>query len=284
MNRGLSPGQLLSALTEWLNPVLGSPEDRSVASLVIEKIFGLNRGHISATNRLEISEATIPLINHMLRRLLSHEPVQYILEEAFFYDRFFDVNPSVLIPRSETEELCRMIIEENTSGNLRVLDIGTGSGCIAIILALWMKNPEVDGWDISQDILNTAIRNARKHQVGVKFGLKDIFESVGSMDPYDIIVSNPPYVTFRESPAIRKNVLDFEPHTAIFAGDEDPLRFYRRILQCVNQLLKKDGKIYFEINEAYGPSLIRLLEEYQVREIKLIQDIHGKDRFIKGIR
>ena len=278
----IGPGKLLTSLAEWIEPVYGPEESRSIASMIVEKKFNLTRKDLAVGRPFHISDNEISAINAMLKRLLNHEPVQYILGEAFFYDRWYKVNPSVLIPRSETEELCQLVIDENREQSLRILDIGTGSGCIAITLALHMNNPLVTGWDFSEEAMKVALENARSNKVNINFELQDILEDIDEADKFDIIVCNPPYVTPEEAVQMRKNVLEFEPHEAIFVQG-DPLKFYSAVLNSVSVLLFQSGKIYFEINESAGDAVCKMMETAGLRKVQILKDIHGKDRFVSGV-
>ena len=180
MKGTISSKKLLKAISEWIEPVYEITEANSIAVMILEKLFGLDFNEIHKCKDVELNETNILSVNGFIQRLLKHEPIQYILGEAFFYDRWFNVNPSVLIPRSETEELCRLIINENTRYGTRVLDMGTGCGCIAIILGLNLNSPEISAWDINPEAVKTAKSNALKFNVKINFKVIDIFNFKGS--------------------------------------------------------------------------------------------------------
>lgn len=216
-------------------------------------------------------------------RVKAGQPIQYILGKGPFYGREFIVTPATLIPRNETEELVHLIIKENQQGSLKILDIGTGSGCIPITLDLEMNNAEVYGLDISPEALQIAEQNNTALNAKVRFIQSDILNEIPPVSELDILVSNPPYVPDHDKQEMHTNVLDYEPHLALFVPDSDPLLFYRRISQLGRQLLKPKGKIYFEIYEKNAADLVHLLQEQSYREIRIHQDLNGKDRICSGI-
>jgi release factor glutamine methyltransferase len=219
-----------------------------------------------------------------LDNLMLGMPIQYILGKAPFYGREFEVSPEVLIPRNETEELVHLIIKENPKEGLRILDIGTGSGCIPITLELEMNAATVFGIDISEEALEIAQRNAVLLQSKIEFSQLDILKGDLSFEDLDIIVSNPPYVRYSEKELMHTNVLAYEPHLALFVYDEDPLLFYRVISQKAKKTLKKGGKLYFEINEAFGKETKELMENLEFEQVRILEDLNGKERMIRGIR
>jgi release factor glutamine methyltransferase len=228
-------------------------------------------------------------IIEVVERMKSKEPIQYILGTADFYSIPFEVNSSVLIPRPETEELVDLIISENsTSIGKNILDIGTGSGCIAITLQKNIKTTHVYAVDISAEALNVARRNAVQNQTDVTFIQTDILqlEKAQKDIPYtfDIIVSNPPYIKQEEKKEMEQNVLDFEPHLALFVPDQDPLLFYRHIAEFGKEKLKENGLLYFEINAACGEITCKMLQKKGYNKVQLIKDLSGKDRFIKAYK
>ena len=217
-------------------------------------------------------------------RLKQGEPVQYVTGKSSFYGFSVLVNPSVLIPRQETEELGNLIISENQNKeNLTILDFGTGSGIIAIALAKNLKNAKVSAVDISEEALQIASQNGCLNNVSIHFFqfdiLQDSFEKLG--EKYDIIVSNPPYIPERERYNLHKNVTDFEPHQALFVPDDDPLVFYRKILEIGKNLLSSSGKIYFETHENFHNEIETLALKMGYSTIRKMKDINGKSRFVK---
>ena len=219
-------------------------------------------------------------LQSLLRRLRNFEPIQYILGEARFLGRTFQVASGVLIPRPETEELVEIMLKEISSTS-RVLDIGTGSGCIAATLAKELPGAQVTAWDVSEEALAIAAANSLALQVPVCFEQRDVLTyTPGVTERYDVIVSNPPYVTEAEKQDMERNVLDWEPSLALFVPDADPLRFYRRISVLGLEMLEPDGKLYFEINRAFGKDTVAMLCETGYRAVRLQKDISHNDRFV----
>ncbi|SDD88810.1 release factor glutamine methyltransferase [Algoriphagus faecimaris] len=215
-------------------------------------------------------------------RLKTGEPIQQILGKAPFYGREFQVSRDTLIPRNETEELVHLIIKENPQSCLKVLDIGTGTGCIPITLFLEMNEAEVYGLDVSASALAIAQKNAEVLKAKVRWIQLDILEEELPIRDLDILVSNPPYIPEKGKAKMHSNVLDFEPALALFVPDEDPLLFYRRIADLGKKALKPKGKLYFEIHEDFGNEVSDLLLQKGYREVKVIQDLNGKDRMVFG--
>lgn len=244
----------------------------------------LNRAQFILAKEEALAPEKREELHFRLERLEKGEPLQYILGKTEFFGLDFEVNSAVLIPRPETEELVDLILRENTTPGLRVLDIGTGSGCIAISLAANLKNPIVEAWDVSQDALNVARKNALNNNQSVEFHLKDVLSCSGEelTGRFDIIVSNPPYVCDREKGEMHPNVLMHEPHLALFVPDHDPLIFYRKIAQLAQSMLKPNGKLYYEINQRFGAETLKLLTDLGFKNPELIPDIFGKDRMVKA--
>ena len=213
-------------------------------------------------------------------RLLTGEPIQYILGEAPFYGRNFIVTRDTLIPRNETEELVHRILKENPKPRLRVLDLGTGTGCIPITLALELKDLEMYALDVSVEALEVARQNALNLGANVQFLEGDLLEQAPNFALFDVLVSNPPYVPLRDQEEMHANVLNFEPHLALFVPDEDPLLFYRAIGSWGQQLLKKGGKLYLEIYENLADELVQLLLSLGYSQVQVHQDLNGKNRMI----
>ncbi|MFC0185549.1 release factor glutamine methyltransferase [Pseudarcicella hirudinis] len=220
-------------------------------------------------------------------RLKKNEPVQYIIGETEFYGRNFKVTKATLIPRPETEELIQLVSDryKNFTGeSLKILDIGTGSGCIAVSLAKELPVPEVMAFDISEEALKVAEENARMNDAKVSFLKTDVLNiDVAQMsEKFDIIVSNPPYVTNREAEDMQKNVLDFEPHLALFVEDHDPLIFYRRIAELAGKCLNRNGFCAVEINQAFGKETAEVFKETGFSKVEVIKDLSGRDRFVSA--
>lgn len=259
-------------------------EIQSIAYLLLEKLLGLTRTHILA--KKNIDDINSSFFDSYVKRINAHEPIQYILSEAFFYGRSFKVNPVVLIPRPETELLVREIIshvQKQKVDSLRILDIGTGSGCIAISLALEIARAEIVAIDISKEALICAKQNAHSLGAEVSFEHVDILQE-DIANTFDIIVSNPPYISQAEKSSMRKNVLDYEPHLALFADGNDPLIFYRTIARKARKALIPGGSLWFEINEHYSKEIFTIINECGFQKIKTHKDLDNKDRMISGYR
>lgn len=254
--------------------------------LIFHKLLGYSRADLIIHKNRKISEPLESEIRRFTLRLQAHEPIQYILGECEFLNYTFRVRPGVLIPRPETEELVDRIHAENKSASGNVLDIGTGSGCIAVSLARLLPNHKVYAWDISEQALEIASENARLLEADVTFSKRDVL----TLDPasvdtrFSVIVSNPPYICNSEKESMEQNVLDYEPHLALFVEDTDPLVFYRRIAEIGRQLLLPGGTLYFEINERFGTETGDMLREQGYVEVETIQDFYGKDRIVKAKR
>lgn len=269
-----------------LKEIYPPAEIGSFTRLILEKICGLKPHNLLFCKDKQLSETEKSKIWQIVERLKAEEPIQYVLGTADFYGQSFFVNPSVLIPRPETEELVERIILDYENKEVKILDAGTGSGCIGISLKRHLKKAEIIAADISAAALETARRNARHQGTPVTFIRTDLL-SLAKSDLnipfiFDVIVSNPPYVKNSEKAYMEKNVLDYEPHQALFVPDDDPLIFYRQIARLGKKKLKKEGRLYFEINAQCGPATKELLENEGYREIELFQDIFGKDRIIKA--
>lgn len=223
-------------------------------------------------------------IFHDLERLKTGEPIQYILGKAPFYGREFLVSTDTLIPRNETEELVHLIIKENKTQGLKLLDVGTGSGCIPVTLALEMDNPEIYAIDISEPALRIAEQNSQALRANVHFELCDILRQTPDLSGLDILVSNPPYVPESDKSHMHANVLAHEPWSALFVPNEDPLLFYRVIAQKGLHLMQPGGKLYFEIHETQGESIRKLLTELGYLRVTIFQDLNGKNRICSAVR
>jgi release factor glutamine methyltransferase len=274
----------LNHIKSELKGLYPDTEIKSFGNLIIEKLTGYSRTEILVNKNTLFSDEQQHAIESFIEKLKSFIPIQYILGETEFYGLPFTVNESVLIPRPETEELLDWIsTANNRQATLSILDIGTGSGCIAISLKHEFKNSEVEAFDISEKALETARQNAEHNKLAVKFSRVDILNATDFIQQWDIIVSNPPYVTELEKADILPNVLEHEPHLALFVPDNDPLLFYRHIALFAKKQLKPDGKLYFEINRDYGQVTIDLLSEMGFVNIELRKDISGNDRMVKAV-
>lgn len=261
-------------------------EAESFFYLILEEKKQLKRIDLALNPDLTFSNEEIQLWNSILEQLKKEIPIQYLLGKTSFYGLEFEVNENVLIPRPETEELVDWIIEswksEVGSQKIKILDIGTGSGCIAISLAKNILNAEVFAIDVSEKALATAQKNAKINEVNVTFIEKNILETEDLEQQFDIIVSNPPYVRELEKQEIKKNVLNNEPHLALFVEDNDALVFYRKIAELAQKKLSPNGQLFFEINQYLGKEMMELLEKMNFKNIELRKDIYGNDRMIKG--
>ncbi|KAA5544176.1 peptide chain release factor N(5)-glutamine methyltransferase [Adhaeribacter rhizoryzae] len=276
---------LISHIRTAISNIYEKPEADALAMQVAEHVLQLTRLQLSTERQTPVNEQTWLSVEKIISRLQQHEPLQYVLGTAHFYGLELKVSPAVLIPRPETEELVDIIIKENIAGhNLQVLDICTGSGCIPIALSAHLKAQAVYGLDISEPALAVAQHNALKYQQPVKWLQQDILAGPLNLPPrsFDIIVSNPPYVLQQEKRLMRANVIDFEPHLALFVPNEDALQFYEQIAIQALTLLKPTGILYFEINENKAASLTLMLQEMGYKTIKILKDMFGKDRFIRA--
>jgi release factor glutamine methyltransferase len=273
-------------ISDQLSPAYGKEEIAGITRLIFEKVTGLSRLQVHLNQNETISAANLAQIREILNRLNRFEPIQYILGETEFYGLIMRVTPAVLIPRPETEELVDWIIRDYQKQTPCILDIGTGSGCIPVSLISHMPGATAEGWEISSEALAVAKGNAVLNNVEVEFCLTDILNSdfPAVNKRYDLIVSNPPYVTTSEMPLMHRNVTEYEPHVALFVPDTDPLIFYRTITDLAITLLKPEGKIYFEINERFGKETVQLLSEKGFLNVTLRNDINGKVRMIRGER
>ena len=281
--------ETIKYIKDSLTDIYPNSEIKGIIRLIMEQICNLQPHQYLIFQDTQLSNEKKNKIIEVVERMKSKEPIQYILGTADFYSIPFEVNSSVLIPRPETEELVDLIISENsTSIGKNILDIGTGSGCIAITLQKNIKTAHVYAVDISAEALNVARRNAVQNQTDVTFIQTDILQLEKAQKDisytFDIIVSNPPYIKQEEKKEMEQNVLDFEPHLALFVPDQDPLLFYRHIAEFGREKLKKNGLLYFEINAACGEITCKMLQEKGYNKVQLIKDLSGKDRIIKAYK
>lgn len=229
----------------------------------------------------EVVDLLEPELNIVLKRLSSSEPWQYIVGKEWFYDLEFKVTKDTLIPRPETEELVYHILRNHSDNQLSLLDIGTGTGCIPIAIKKNRPNWDISACDISKDALKIAIENNAFHQTNIDFFQEDILYPKSSSQKWNIIVSNPPYIPLQEKKLMSKNVLEFEPHQALFVTDEDPLIFFRKIGEFALQYLLSSGFLYFELNEYFAEETQEIIEGLGFSEVKIIEDLMGKKRILK---
>lgn len=273
----------LKKLRLALRPIYGNRETEAIIKIIFHYLKGWNTVDFIIHEPDPLSPFIKEEVDKILERLLAHEPIQYITGEARFHGLEFSVSPAVLIPRPETEELVDLIADDcRGKKDLRVLDIGTGSGCIAISLARAMDFPIVSALDSSPEALTVAKENAKKLGANIRFISADIF-SWNPTGKFDVIVSNPPYIDESEKKDMENNVLLHEPHSALFVPDSDPLLFYRRIASLAPLALNHGGRLYLEINPRHASELSQLLSDYGFSSIAILKDSYAKDRFISAI-
>lgn len=271
-------------LRKKLTPLYGESEARAVADILLEDVFGLTKADIicGAVERLSTADGTRLAL--MTDRLLANEPVQYVVGHTCFLGRQFKTAPGALIPRPETEELCSWIISESSAFETPdILDIGTGTGCIACTLALDIPQSKVCGWDISADALAIAAENADALKAPVSLKQQDMLRKTADHTHWDIIASNPPYICLSEKNGMSPNVTEHEPDVALFVPDSDPLLFYRAIAQYARTALKPRGRLYFEINPLYAHELTAMLESAGFKKIIIKKDLYEKKRMASAI-
>lgn len=273
---------ILQNIRKSLSGFYPDNEISGLVRLLIEHVTKSSMPALLSDKNTKITSEEVLKIDKIVERLQRFEPIQYILGETEFYGLPFTVNQDVLIPRPETEELVELILNENKESKPRILDIGTGSGCIAVSLQKHLHESSVTAWDISEKALAVAALNSKSNSVNVTFNQVDILSDYPTNHSFDIIVSNPPYVLDSEKTDMHANVLEYEPHTALFVADNNPLLFYNRIADVAIQLLTDGGKLYFEINRAKGQETIKMLENKKFSEIRLIKDISGNDRMVRA--
>lgn len=277
---------LKSNFIHALSGIYPLEEIESFFNILAQEFLNLSRIQIALDRVQFVSAEKVEKIKTATERLKMYEPIQYIVGDTEFFGLTFKVNPSTLIPRPETEELVQYIIDDvselkNNSNHVELLDIGTGSGCIAISLAKNLQNSKVSAMDVSSEALKIANENARENKVNITFLEQDILLCKALPGKYDIIVSNPPYVRELEKEWMQPNVLKHEPELALFVKDSDPLIFYRKIAELSRDSLKPNGKLFFEINEYLGEEMTELLVGLGFRDIEIKKDIFEKDRMLK---
>ena len=276
--------------THFFDALKNIQDEREIESfffILTEYLHNLKRVDVALNPDFELSEEEVEKWNAILSELQQEKPIQYITEETWFYGLRFEVNENTLIPRPETEELVEWILNSPITHHpspITILDIGTGSGCIPVSLKVNLPQANVSAIDISEKALEVAKRNAAINKVEINFIQANILEVEDLFQfpsPYNIIVSNPPYVRVLEKQEIKKNVLDYEPHLALFVEDNDALLFYRKIAQLALKNLAPNGLLFFEINQYLGKETVALLENLGFNNIELRKDIYGNDRMIK---
>ena len=271
--------EAIQQLRESLSPVIEAGELQAMIRVICEDVFNYDQVDVALRQDHELPDFAPERMAEIIARLKRHEPLQYVVGSARFHGHRFKVTPAVLIPRPETEQLVDLIIDENPDADLKVLDMGTGSGCIAIALARALKFAQVDALDVSRDALAVARENAALLKTpGVRFFESDMLASQPSAC-YDIIVSNPPYICWSERESMDRNVKDFEPGQALFVPDSDPLLYYKAIAHYASQSLEHGGKLYLEINQRFGNEVKQLLESCGLDDVRIIEDSFGHVRF-----
>jgi release factor glutamine methyltransferase len=262
-------------------------EKRAIASALIDNLFGLSQSEIMLGKPLNWTADIDARVEKSLERINQGEPVQYVTGEAYFFGERFFVDPNVLIPRPETEELVSLIVGRVPSmkktTSLRIVDVGTGSGCIAVSLARKIK-AEFFATDVSAKALSVAKRNSERHRVDVTFLEHDILKHELPINGIDVLVSNPPYIAASEAGTIKQNVTGYEPHLALFVADEDPLIFYNRIALEGRRVLNPNGLIVFEINARFGKEVAHLLKKTGFTAVEVLKDLSGKERIVKAFQ
>ncbi len=271
--------QIWEETSKQLEKVYDRREAESISCILIEDLFGINKVDILTS---EPSPFKKEELERYIQRLLQNEPIQYVTGLAHFYGRIFKIKPKTLIPRPETEELCDLILEENTIENPEILEVGVGSGCIGITLAL-EANGKAYGTDVSNEALEISKLNAHLLEANITFVKSDILTEELPVTDLDILVSNPPYIPEQDKEKMHENVLRYEPDLALFVPNDDPLIFYRSIAERGLYALKKNGKLYFEIHERYGEDVQRLLESLGYKHVIVHKDMQGKERMVSAI-
>jgi release factor glutamine methyltransferase len=258
----------------------------SIIYIILSHLFGVSKTDVIAEKQIEVSKDDELKINDFVARLNSGEPIQYILGEEEFFGRKFIVNNSVLIPRPETEELVNLVKEFafEQKRSLKILDIGTGSGCIPITLSLEIPDSKIWATDISEHALKTAGENAERLNASVTFMKHDILAEDFRDTNFDVVVSNPPYIAEEEKVRMKMNVVNYEPHLALFVSDSDPLIFYRAIASKAVRILQTNGLLAVEINERFGQEVRKIFVDVGLKNVRVRQDISGKDRIVAGFR
>lgn len=282
--------ELFSELVNKIGLAESKDEIESMVYLLLEYQLGLTRTDV--LRKKELENAGLPDWEEIILRINRHEPIQYILGEAAFYGRKFKVDPSVLIPRPETELIIDLVLKTHSRGKkgltpylgLAILDVGTGSGCIAITLAKELPVAKIYATDVSAAALMTAVENAERNSAAVDFIRNNILSDDLQLKGIDLVVSNPPYVTLSEKNHMKKNVTDYEPPEALFVQDGDPLIFYSAIARVGKKILRPEGKVIVEINERFGREVSEVFLKEGYDSVIVTKDLAGKDRVVSAVR
>lgn len=282
------PNNTLTAVISYIKTELSTlyeeTEINSMTYIMLEHFFSISKKEVILEKEKRLSESELLQIIYAVKDLKKQKPLAYIFGEWLFYGLPFKVNQHTLIPRPETEELVQLVINENQSKKLHVLDIGTGSGCIAIAIKKQLPESIVAAFDVSEEALIIAKQNALLNEVEVNFKQVNILNAGSIVEQFDVIVSNPPYIPERDKEMMSKNVLDFEPHLALFVENDNALLFYKAIAQFALTNLTKNGKLYVEIHENLGREVKSLFEKTGFETVKIINDMNGKNRIVSCLK
>ena len=270
-----------------LQPIYGDTESTELLLILIKHFFGFDRTKLALQNDLRLSESEMLKLHFAVKDLLQQKPVQYITKTVDFLGNSFKITPGVLIPRPETEQLVDILIKRfSKRSKLNIWDLGTGSGCIAISLALALPGSKVAAFDLSEEAIDLTKENAKLLNANINIQKADILKQdfLKIPEKIDLLVSNPPYVRHSERKYMKPNVLNFEPELALFVPDDDPLVFYKAITKTATKVLAMGGELWFEINEALGNETTNICWEAGLKEVQLHQDIHGRDRFVSALK
>ncbi|MBO7290853.1 MAG: peptide chain release factor N(5)-glutamine methyltransferase [Bacteroidaceae bacterium] len=276
--------RITTRINEGLSGSYSTGEIAALTRIIATELFGVAQMAFYLKDDIALTAGQEALLDNAIERLKNQEPIQYILGYSDFCGLRFKVTPATLIPRPETSELVEWIAVDHSGKAASILDIGTGSGCIAVSLAHKLPQSKVTAWDISPDALAVATENSKANGCDVAFKQVDILTHEPTGEQFDVIVSNPPYIKENEKEAMHSNVLDWEPHTALFVPDSDPLLFYRAIAKKGLEILNPGGRLYFEINRAHGKETIEMLESLGYRSIELRKDFAENDRMIRAVK
>lgn len=276
--------QLIENAKAKLIPIYGEGESTWLVRTIMEHVKQWNQVELAIRANDEVSDFVSDEVAKAIARLLKYEPIQYIYGDTYWHGMTLSVSPAVLIPRPETSELVDLIVKDNKQPDLKVLDACTGSGCIAVALAKHMNFPQVRAFDISDDALSVAKANAERQKVEIDFYKADALKHAADATCYDIIVSNPPYVLESERSAMSHNVLGYEPQSALFVPDNNPLIFYKAIADYSKKALSLSGKLYFELNPLTADVLSQWMKQQGWSDISIIPDMYAKKRFMIAVR
>lgn len=282
MEKSRTIEHVISHIKNELHEIYPEKEINSLTEIILHHVVKLKKTDLLINREQTITHQQLKKIEDITKQLKKQKPIQQILGETEFYNITLKIKPHILIPRQETEELVDWIIKDSAHQRIKILDVGTGSGCIAIALAKNLPLASVTALDYTQEIIDTARKNAQLNEVNIRVMRSDILNEALPNETYDLIVSNPPYVRSSEKKYMKRNVLNFEPNESLFVKDQDPLIFYRKIIHLAGRHLVDNGSLYFEINEYLGEETVRLLEKHGFKEICLEKDLNNKNRMIKA--